>query len=135
MLEYTAHAAVAEVRSLVTPVAAQTCRSRAASSRTSAWPRSQPAAPSRPSRRCGSRSQPSWSSRCERLRLAGQEPVGAGTQELWQVASEQLDPDLYDRPLHPDLEVARRLIEAWRPAEGAEPARRGADARPLASTG
>jgi histidine ammonia-lyase len=50
------------------------------------------------------------------LRLAGQEPVGAGTRGLWQAADDQLDPDLSDRPLHPDIEAARRLIEAWKPA-------------------
>ena len=58
VLEYTAHAAVAEVRSLVTP-------------------------------------------------------VGAGTRELWALAESHLDSDLSDRPLHPDLEAARRLIEGW----------------------
>jgi histidine ammonia-lyase len=47
------------------------------------------------------------------LRLAGQEPVGKGTRALWDVASPRLDPDLGDRPLHPDVEAARQLIEAW----------------------
>jgi histidine ammonia-lyase len=47
------------------------------------------------------------------LRLAGQEPLGPGTRSLWQAAIERLDPDLDDRPLHPDIEAARQLIEAW----------------------
>ena len=47
------------------------------------------------------------------LRLAGQEPVGAGNRALWQAATERLDPDFGDRPLHPDVELARQLIEAW----------------------
>jgi histidine ammonia-lyase len=51
------------------------------------------------------------------LRLAGQEPVGAGTRELWQHAIEVLDPDLSDRPLHPDVEAARQLIERWQPQQ------------------
>jgi hypothetical protein len=47
------------------------------------------------------------------LRLARQAPVGGGTRELWALAEAQLDPDLSDRPLHPDVEVARVLIEGW----------------------
>jgi histidine ammonia-lyase len=47
------------------------------------------------------------------LRLAGQEPVGAGTKRLWALAAERLDPDLGDRPLHPDVEAARELIDGW----------------------
>jgi histidine ammonia-lyase len=47
------------------------------------------------------------------LRVAGQEPVGTGTRALWVLASERLDPDLRDRPLHPDVEAARALVEAW----------------------
>jgi histidine ammonia-lyase len=47
------------------------------------------------------------------LRVAGQEPVGAGTRALWALADGVLDPDLGDRPLHPDVEAARQLIEGW----------------------
>ena len=31
-------------------------------------------------------------------------------------ATARLNPDLSDRPLHPDIEAARRLVEAWEPA-------------------
>ena len=41
------------------------------------------------------------------LRLAGQEPLGAGNQALWTAATELLDPELGDRPLGPDVERAR----------------------------
>ena len=47
------------------------------------------------------------------LRLAGNDPMGVGSQALWEAAATRLDPDLSDRPLHPDVEVARQLIEAW----------------------
>jgi histidine ammonia-lyase len=47
------------------------------------------------------------------LRVAGQQPVGAGTRRLWAAANERLNPDLADRPLGPDIEHARELIEAW----------------------
>jgi histidine ammonia-lyase len=50
------------------------------------------------------------------LRLAGQEPVGAGTRPLWRNAIARLNPDLSDRPLHPDIEAARQLLEVWEPA-------------------
>jgi histidine ammonia-lyase len=47
------------------------------------------------------------------LRLADHEPAGPGTRTLWDAAVERLDPDLADRPLHPDVEAARQLIENW----------------------
>jgi len=47
------------------------------------------------------------------LRLAQQAPVGAGTRRLWALAESHLDPDMADRPLHNDVENARRLVEDW----------------------
>jgi histidine ammonia-lyase len=55
------------------------------------------------------------------LRLAGHEPVGAGTRGLWRRAAPRLDPSLEDRPLHPDIEAARSLIAGWGSTEPAEP--------------
>ena len=49
------------------------------------------------------------------LRLAGHEPVGAGTRPLFDAAAARLSPDLSDRPLHPDVEAARVLIDGWDP--------------------
>jgi hypothetical protein len=37
----------------------------------------------------------------------------AGTRPLFEAAAARLDPDLGDRPLHPDIEAARLLVEAW----------------------
>ncbi|MGZ4178944.1 MAG: aromatic amino acid lyase, partial [Solirubrobacteraceae bacterium] len=113
VLEYTAHAAVAEVRSLVTPVAAQTVSvSRGVESHSSLAPiAARRAHETLSALRVVVATELVVAMRA--LRLAGQEPVGAGTRQLWQIASERLDPDLDDRPLHPDVEAARRLIEAW----------------------
>jgi histidine ammonia-lyase len=113
VLEYTAHAAVAEVRSLVTPVAAQTVSvSRGVESHSSLAPIS-----ARRAREALGALRVAVATELvvavRALRLAGQEPVGAGTLPLWAAANECLDPDLADRPLGPDIEVARELIEAW----------------------
>jgi len=113
VLEYTAHAAVAEVRSLVTPVAAQTVSvARGVESHSSLAP----IAARRASETLGALRVVVATElvvAVRALRLAGHEPVGGGLQLLWRTASERLDPDLHDRPLHPDVEIARRLIEGW----------------------
>jgi len=111
VLEYTAHAAVAEVRSLVTPVAAQTVSvSRGVESHSSLAPTAV--------RRAGETLDAlRVAVACElvvavrALRLAGLQPVG--DRSLWEAASGVLDPELADRPLGPDLEAARALIAAW----------------------
>ena len=113
VLEYTAHAAVAEVRSLVTPVAAQTVSvSRGVESHSSLAPTA-----ARRAREAVGALRVAVATELvvavRALRLAGQEPVGAGTRRLWSVATERLDPDLHDRPLSPDVEAARQLIAAW----------------------
>jgi len=114
VLEYTAHAAVAEVRSLVTPVAAQTVSvSRGVESHSSLAPiaarRAQEAIDVL---RVAVATELVVAVRA--LRLAGQEPIGAGNRLLWTAAAELLSPDLGDRPLAPDVELARVLIEGWR---------------------
>lgn len=113
VLEYTAHAAVAEVRSLVTPVAAQTVSvSRGVESHSSLAPIAvRRAHETLRALRVVVATELVVAVRA--LRLAGQEPVGAGTRALWRVAAPRLDADLGDRPLHPDVEAARELIEAW----------------------
>jgi histidine ammonia-lyase len=113
VLEYTAHAAVAEVRSLVTPVAAQTVAvSRGVESHSSLAPiAARRAEETLHAVRVAVATELVVAVRA--LRLAGQHPVGGGIQPLWQAASERLDPDLSDRPLHPDIEAARQLVEGW----------------------
>jgi len=113
VLEYTAHAAVAEVRSLVTPVAAQTVSvSRGVESHSSLAPTAaRRAEEALRVLRLAVAAELVVAVRA--LRLAGQEPVGAGNRALWEAAAERLSPDLSDRPLHPDIEIARELVESW----------------------
>jgi histidine ammonia-lyase len=113
VLEYTAHAAVAEVRSLVTPVAAQTVAvSRGVESHSSLAPiAARRARETLNALRVAVATELVVAVRA--LRIAGQEPAGMGNHALWLAATERLDPDLRDRPLHPDVEAARQLIEGW----------------------
>lgn len=113
VLEYTAHAAVAEVRSLVTPVAAQTVGvSRGVESHSSLAPiAARRAEETLSALRVVVATELVVAVRA--LRLAQQAPVGAGTRRLWALAESHLDPDLADRPLHKDVENARRLVEDW----------------------
>ncbi len=115
VLEYTAHASAAEVRSLVTPVAAQTVSvSRGVESHSSLAPiAARRAHETLDALRVVVATELVAAVRA--LRLAGEEPAGAGTRPLFAVAAERLDPDMRDRPLHPDVEVARRLVADRRP--------------------
>jgi histidine ammonia-lyase len=113
VLEYTAHAAVAEVRSLVTPVAAQTVSvSRGVESHSSLAPIAvRRAQDTLDALRVAVATELVVAVRA--LRIAGLEPLGAGNHALWHAACAVLDDDLSDRPLHPDVEAARLLIESW----------------------
>lgn len=113
VLEYTAHAAVAEVRSLVTPVAAQTVSvSRGVESHSSLAPiAARRAHETLDALRVAVATELVVAVRA--MRIAGQQPTGAGTRALWRAATEHLDPNLEDRPLHPDVEAARLLIAGW----------------------
>jgi len=114
VVEYTAHAAAAEVRSLVTPVAAQTVSvSRGVESHSSLAPiAARRAHQTLESMRVLIATELLVAMRA--LRIAGHEPVGAGTRALFHSAAAVLDSDLSDRPLHPDIEAARSLVEDWR---------------------
>ena len=114
VVEYTAHAAAAEVRSLVTPVAAQTVSvSRGVESHSSLAPIA-----ARRAHEAVDALQVLVATELvvamRALRVAGHEPVGAGSRPLYEAASRCLDSDLQDRPLHPDIEAARILIaDGW----------------------
>jgi histidine ammonia-lyase len=117
-VEYTAHAAAAEVRSLVTPVAAQTVAvSRGVESHSSLAPIA--------ARRAHETLQAlqvliatELVVAVRALRLAHHDPTGAGTRPLFDAAAAKLDPDLGDRPLHPDIEAARVMIDGWGQSAG-----------------
>jgi histidine ammonia-lyase len=113
VVEYTAHAAAAEVRSLVTPVAAQTVSvSRGVESHSSL-------APIAARRAHETLRALEVVIACElvvavrALRMAGREPAGAGVRPLFATATAILSPELSDRPLHPDIEAARVLVSTW----------------------
>jgi histidine ammonia-lyase len=110
ILEYTAHAAAAEVRSLVTPVAAQTVSvARGVESHASLAPiAARRAHDALDSLRVLVAVELVAAVRA--LRLAGHEPVGAGSRALYDRAATELDADMHDRPLAPDIETARALI-------------------------
>jgi histidine ammonia-lyase len=113
VLEYTAHSAAAEVRSLVTPVAAQTVSvSRGVESHSSLAPiAARRAQETLHALRVVIATELVVAVRA--LRLAGHQPLGAGTGPLFAAAAARIDPELGDRPLHPDVEAARVLIEGW----------------------
>jgi histidine ammonia-lyase len=113
ILEYTAHAAAAEVRSLVTPVAAQTVSvARGVESHASLAPTAaRRAHEAMVSLRVLVAVELVTAVRA--LRLAGHEPTGTGARRLYDAAAPLLDPELADRPLHPDVEAARTLVEDW----------------------
>ena len=114
VLEYTAHAAAAEVRSLVTPVAAQTVSvSRGVESHSSLAPIA--------ARRAHETLGPlqvliatELVVAVRALDLAGVQPVGSGTRPLFDAAAAVLSHELADRALHPDVEAARVLVGQWR---------------------
>jgi histidine ammonia-lyase len=113
MLEYTAHSAAAEVRSLALPVAAQTVSvARGVESHASLAPTA-----IRRAYECLEALRVLVATELvvavRAMRLAGQEPLGAGTRALYADACACLDPELHDRPLHPDVEAARALLERW----------------------
>ena len=110
ILEYTAHAAAAEVRSLVTPVAAQTVSvARGVESHASLAPiAARRAHEALDSLRVLVAVELVAAVRA--LRLAGHEPVGAGARPLYDRAAAGLSADMRDRPLAPDIEAARALI-------------------------
>jgi len=110
ILEYTAHASAAEVRSLVTPVAAQTVSvARGVESHASLAPIA--------ARRAHEALDAlrvlvavELVSAIRALRLAGHEPLGAGCHLLYTEAAAALPDDMTDRPLAPDIEIARGLL-------------------------
>ncbi|MGA9859931.1 MAG: aromatic amino acid ammonia-lyase [Solirubrobacteraceae bacterium] len=113
VVEYTAHAAAAEVRSLVTPVAAQSVSvSRGVESHASLAPIA-----ARRAHETLHALQVLIATELvvavRALRIAGHEPTGTGSRPLFVSAAARLDPSLEDRPLHPDIEIARVLIGSW----------------------
>jgi histidine ammonia-lyase len=109
-VEYTAHAAAAEVRMLAVPAAAQHT-SVGAGIESHASFAALAARQTDAALACYADTLASELVLATRaLRLAGRVPAGRGTRALFDAAAAELDADLGDRPLAGDLQRARRLI-------------------------
>jgi histidine ammonia-lyase len=110
MLEYTAHAAAAEVRMLAAPVASQTATLRGGvESHASFAPlAARMAEQALDSASVAVATELVVAMRALRMRM--REPSGVPAAELFARAAAVLDPDTDDRPLRDDLEAARRLL-------------------------
>lgn len=116
ILEYTAHAAAADVRSLAAPVATQTATvgggiESHASFAPLAARRTEEALESA---RVAVATELVVAVRA--LRMRGLTPAGAETGGLFAAAGRRLDPDLVDRALSDDIEAARLVVLDHRPA-------------------
>lgn len=123
ILEYTAHAAAAEVRSLAATAAAQTTTVQSGIESHASF------AGHSARRTADALSRMSVAVSAElvlatrALRLRDRVPDGAGVRALQRAADQALDADLADRPLSGDLESARQLLfddALWMEAERVE---------------
>jgi histidine ammonia-lyase len=110
MLEYTAHAAAAEIRSLAMPMAAQ-----------SVWASLGVESHASLAATAAARTAEMLSAMevlvatelvvaARALRMSGREPSGAGVQRLFEGADRALSGSLEDRPFGRDVEAARELV-------------------------
>jgi histidine ammonia-lyase len=114
MLEYTAHAAAAEVRLQAGPVAGQTTSVGGGIESHASFA---PLAARRTEDALRSATvtvATELAVAVRALRLRGLAPSGAGAGKLFSSAAERLDADLNDRPLGDDVETARELLfDVW----------------------
>jgi histidine ammonia-lyase len=111
-LEYTAHAAAAEVRLLAAPATAQhtsVCAGMESHAPFAALAASQT---DRALDRYADALATELVLAARALRVAGRSPGGAGTRELLHRATADLPPGLEDRPLADDVQRARLLLDA-----------------------
>ena len=121
MLEYTAHAAAADVQSLAAPVATRTTTvgggiESHASFAPLAARRAQEAL-----RSAAVAVATELAVAVRALRMRGLEPASTEAGELFEAAAARIDPGLDDRPLNDDVEAARTVVVGYRPAESAWP--------------
>jgi histidine ammonia-lyase len=110
ILEYTAHAAAAEVRSLAAPAASQTTTVQSGIESHANFAGHSARRTSDALARMAVAVSAELVLAMRALRLRGGPPVGPGVRALHDNAAAQLDPDMSDRPLSRDLEVARQLL-------------------------
>jgi histidine ammonia-lyase len=110
ILEYTAHAAAAEVRSLAATAASQTTTVQSGVESHANFAGHSARRTSDALARMAVAVSAELVLAVRALRLRGIEPQGPELLALYRRAAEVLDPDMRDRPLSGDLEAARRLL-------------------------
>src|SRR5215218_232770 len=120
ILEYTAHAAAAEVRSLAATAASQTTSVQSGIESHANFAGHSARRTSDALARMAVAVSAELVLAVRALRLRGRRPVGTGVRGLFDAADACLDPDMSDRPLSGDLEAARQLLfddALWMEAE------------------
>jgi histidine ammonia-lyase len=123
ILEYTAHAAAAEVRSLAAPAAGQTTSVQSGIESHASFAGHSARRTSDAVSRMAVAVSAELVLAVRALRLRGSGPAGPGVKGLYEAAAAALDPDMADRPLSGDLEAARQLLfddALWMEAERGE---------------
>jgi histidine ammonia-lyase len=110
ILEYTAHAAAAEVRSLAATAASQTTSVQSGIESHASFAGHSARRTSDALSRMAVAVSAELVLAVRALRMRGRPPTGPGARALYDAAAARLDPDMADRPLSGDLEAARRLL-------------------------
>src|SRR4051794_18251836 len=120
ILEYTAHAAAAEVRSLAATAASQTTTVQSGIESHANFAGHSARRTSDALARMSVAVSAELVLSVRALRLRGREPAGAGVRRLYEAAAARLDAEMADRPLSSDLEAARQFLfddALWMDAE------------------
>jgi histidine ammonia-lyase len=110
ILEYTAHAAAAEVRSLAATAASQTTTVQSGIESHANFAGHSARRTSDSLARMAVAVSAELVLAVRALRLAGRRPAGPGVAALYDAAAATLNEDMEDRPMSDDLENARRLL-------------------------
>jgi histidine ammonia-lyase len=110
ILEYTAHAAAAEVRSLAAPAASQTTTVQSGIESHANFAGHSARRTSDALSRMAVAVSAELVLAVRAMRLRGGTPGGPGTRALYQEAAARLEADMHDRPLSADLEASRQLL-------------------------
>ena len=110
ILEYTAHAAAAEVRSLAATAASQTTTVQSGIESHANFAGHSARRTSDALSRMSVAVSAELVLAVRAVRLRGRRPAGAGVRRLYEAAAARLDADMADRPLSGDLEAARQLL-------------------------
>ncbi len=123
ILEYTAHAAAAEVRSLAASAASQTTSVQSGIESHANFAGHSARRTSDALSRMSVAISAELVLAIRALRLRGRPPTGHGVRGLHDAAAARLSPDMADRPLSGDLDAARRLLfddALWLEGEGGD---------------